>query len=587
MNKFVQITNSLTGENYAVAVLSDGWVKAFPVSEDSTEWANWVSSHCKCLDDISDSLSYDLQHELPQVINEVSSLRVKSLLSDDDFYAFTGLASESHVELVDAVNGHGRRYAVKNLSSIGVSESPTSLPLKAYTPSFRQTVINYKALSFRSENTFSEVAFEVKRSRALWDPDLGPSGGWRCPPGTQYGGFITDRFGRGCGGGALRRVGRALVNAGRGIDKLGARRDARRLNRAAERAQRGETRRERVGAAVRRGVGNVSNALERGAQRLVGEYQPRDYDPRTGRMRRRGVDAPEISRERRNAINSRLVEIRDELDDLADRPRNPANARRERQLVEENRRLRRERDGASPQRVSRVAPARERRRVIAPAAGERGRRQQGERPARKPVAERGRRNWRERAAERLVGEFEPREYKPGDKKRIKNRENRYANVSDAQLRRALANYSPKRAKPGETKEREARRRQERLEILQEMVNRGLPIPEQYKREVRQYRLKPQRRRRGDGLNRQGQAAVALERAAQRVERKPAGRATNGRNERRPGQRGVNIVEARRQGIREADEKLEAEKRKAVRKRPDGVSDKDWKDYKDYVRGLKN
>ena len=296
---------------------------------------------------------------------------------------------------------------------------------------------------------------------------------------------------------------------------MGARRDARRLERVAARAQRGENMRERVGEAARRGVARVSNALERGAQRLVGEYQPRDYDPRTGRMGRRRVDAPNIDLNRRAEINSRLIEIADELNDIVDRPDSPEINRRRRELEAENRRLRRERDGFAPVRVARVEPVQRRRRVVAPTA-QRQPRQQGPRPKRKPVAERERDGVMERAARRLVSDYQPGEYKPGDKKRIKNRRNRYDDASDRELARALRINGRDKARRGEGRDVEARRRQERLEILQEMVNRGLPIPEEYKREVKMYRLKPQRRKRGDGLNRQGRAAVALERAAQRV-----------------------------------------------------------------------
>lgn len=599
MNRFTTISNVITNEPYALVVLTSEHIKVFPLSESSSEWAQWANESCKSLDEVNESLNYSLQAEVPISFSHERLESCKSLIPEDIYAEVESFASFSQIELVDAVGGHGRRYAVKHLSDFEVLDSPTSLPLQEIAPSSRQSVINYKAMSFRAESTFSEISFEMKKSRALWDPDLGPSGGWRCPPGSQFGGYITDRFGRGCGGGALRRVGRALINAGRGIDKLGARRQARRLNRAAERAQRGENRRERIGAAARRGVGNVANALERGAQRLVGDYDPRDYDPRSGRMRRRGIDAPEIGRERRNAINSRLIEIRDELDDIADKPRTPGNLRRENELIEENRRLRRERDGASPVRRARTTPAPSRRRVVKPAAGERRQRQQGARPTRKPVAERGRENWRERLARRLVGEYKPDEYKPGDKKRIKNRKNRYADVSDANLRRALANRSPKRARPGEKRDVEARRRQERLEILQEMLNRGMDIPEQYKREVRQYRLKPQRQKRRDGeLGRVGRAAVGLERAAQRVERPRKPRTARNRREdrdvpnvgRRREERDtprVNVVEARQRNLREQDERLRREKAEAKKKRPEGVSDKDWKDYKDYVDSLEN
>lgn len=599
MNKVSVINNVISESTFAIVVMSKGAIICYPVTESAQEWTDWANENCKSFDEVKESLNYTLQCELPSSLNEYSVFEYKDLLSDETYDEIFAHAVDSSIELVDAVGGHGRRYAVKDLNASTYAPSATGLPLRDVASNSRQAVINYKAMSFRAENTYSQISYEVKKSRALWDPDLGPSGGWRCPPGSQFGGYITDRFGRGCGGGALRRVGRALVNAGRGLDRLANRRDARRLNRAAERAQRGENRRERIGAAARRGVGNVANALERGAQRLVGEYQPRDYDPRTGRMRRRGVDAPDISRERRNNINSRLIEIRDELDDLGGKPRNPANLRRENALIEENRRLRRERDGASPVRRARTAPAPSRRRVVKPAAGERRQRQQGARPTRKPVAERGRENWRERAARRLVGEYRPDEYKPGDKKRIKNRKNRYADVSDANLRRALANRSPKRARPGEKRDVEVRRRQERLEILQEMLNRGMDIPEQYKREVRQYRLKPQRQKRRDGeLGRVGRAAVGLERAAQRVERPRKPRTARNRREdrdvpnvgRRREERDapkVNVVEARQRNIREQDERLRREKAKAKKKRPDAISDKDWKDYKDYVDSLEN
>jgi hypothetical protein len=49
------------------------------------------------------------------------------------------------------------------------------------------------------ENFFrGAIEFEVKGVRAMWDPDLGPKGGWRCPPGTPAAGQWTNRFGTNC-----------------------------------------------------------------------------------------------------------------------------------------------------------------------------------------------------------------------------------------------------------------------------------------------------------------------------------------------------------------------------------------------------
>lgn len=515
MNKLVVISDIFSNETFGLVIYGDGETKAFPIADGSGDWADWCNQKNLSISEIREELGVHLQAEFARPLVDAEISNVGNILSADQFAEFKQLVSEPSIELVDAVAGHGRRFQAKAFTPSENSPSSVSVSLKAIKPQNRQSAINYKALSYRSESTFAQVGFEVKRARALWDPNLGPSGGWRCPTGTPYGGYITDRFGRGCGGGALRRVGRALVSAGRGIDKLGARRDARRLERVAARAQRGENMRERVGEAARRGVARVSNALERGAQRLVGEYQPRDYDPRTGRMGRRRVDAPNIDLNRRAEINSRLIEIADELNDIVDRPDSPEINRRRRELEAENRRLRRERDGFAPVRVARVEPVQRRRRVVAPTA-QRQPRQQGPRPKKKPVAERERDGVMERVARRLVGDYQPGEYKPGDKKRIKNRRNRYADASDRELARALRLNGRDKARRGEGRDVEARRRQERLEVLQEMVNRGLPIPEEYKREVKMYRLKPQRRKRGGGLNRQGRAAVALERAAQRV-----------------------------------------------------------------------
>ncbi len=160
-----------------------------------------------------------------------------------------------------------------------MSDCNTCQPLtKVLNPSmpqdYRQFMIEQKAAQYRATATQSAMPM-TKSVRAIFDPNLGPSGGYRCPVGTQFGGQVTDRFGRNCGRGILRRVGRGLMGMGQRLDNLAERRDRGRLDRAVRRRQRPN------------GVARAANALERGAQRLVGAYKPSDYKPGDGGRRSR------------------------------------------------------------------------------------------------------------------------------------------------------------------------------------------------------------------------------------------------------------------------------------------------------------
>jgi hypothetical protein len=144
---------------------------------------------------------------------------------------------------------------------------------------YRQFMVEQKAAQYRATSTRSAMPL-TKGVRAIFDPDLGPSGGYRCPQGTQFGGQVTDRFGRNCGRGILRRIGRGLMNAGQRLDNIGQQRDRNRLARAVRRREQPNR------------VGRAANALERGAQRLVQDYKPGDG----GRRNRRNLDGGPASR---------------------------------------------------------------------------------------------------------------------------------------------------------------------------------------------------------------------------------------------------------------------------------------------------
>lgn len=128
-------------------------------------------------------------------------------------------------------------------SFVRPNQSVVERPINGQGPELWRSSINYKALRFVRSKRIATLSFDLKAAAADWDPDLGPSGGWRCPEGTQFGGYITDRWGRGCGVGVFRRLLNTIGDAAEGVtnaapDRRRRSRDAnsrmRRLRRIAE-----------------------------------------------------------------------------------------------------------------------------------------------------------------------------------------------------------------------------------------------------------------------------------------------------------------------------------------------------------------
>ena len=163
-------------------------------------------------------------------------------------------------------------------------------------------ISNFRTKSFRTELNKSSIAYEVKRTRAVWDdalaiPGTDRRGGWRCPPGTRYGGQITDRFGRNCGWGVSRRLANEISDLGERLENVGERRRERRVARRNERV----ARRLVEGGRIERAARAVGNALESDVQNIE---QPRRQ--RTGAVQRRPRantirQVPQANRRRRSA----------------------------------------------------------------------------------------------------------------------------------------------------------------------------------------------------------------------------------------------------------------------------------------------
>ena len=128
--------------------------------------------------------------------------------------------------------------------------------------------VNFKALTFISEQTASTFNYEVKGVRALWDPSLSVPGtnrrgGWRCPVGTRYGGQITDRFGRSCGWGVARRIANQIADIGERLENIDDRKRNNRLAKRNARMQRFLARQEKPGL-LERGARGIAEALDGG-----------------------------------------------------------------------------------------------------------------------------------------------------------------------------------------------------------------------------------------------------------------------------------------------------------------------------------
>lgn len=193
-------------------------------------------------------------------------------------------------------------------------------------------VAAFKAKSFLAETDKASMSYEVKRTRATWDPSLripgtNRSGGWRCPTGTRYGGQITDRFGRNCGWGVARRLANEISDLGERLENVSDRRRERRAQRAV--GQAGAARRE---VAQRQGL--VERAAGRAARVLEGDNaQAAPAAPAAPRQPRQRRAA--LPRRRGNLRQSEAARMQAEIDqpgggasDVGRRPNAPAVRRR-------------------------------------------------------------------------------------------------------------------------------------------------------------------------------------------------------------------------------------------------------------------
>ena len=277
------IINDRTGKPYAVVGILAGGTEFYPIAESAVSWASWMTADFAAKKITKQQLAVTLDNSMsvegPMPVNRANKPKLDELIK-----------KAKKVPKVESDKDETEQTEEKSLVPV---ISIMDARLDNLEDSDWRNTVNFKAKSFLTDSNKSTFAYEVKRTRAVWDdalsiPGTNRRGGWRCPPGTRYGGQITDRFGRNCGWGVARRLANEISDLGERLENVGDRRRERRVNRRNERV----ARRLREGGRVERAARAVGNALE---SATPGERQPGLLERAAGRVAE-ALDTPSAPR---------------------------------------------------------------------------------------------------------------------------------------------------------------------------------------------------------------------------------------------------------------------------------------------------
>ena len=329
------VRDKLSGTPFAVLVSSNGGLRVFGASGQGYAWAQWAEKQ-NSLDSVLSSLDITLVHEkdvelstefidsIAKDFDQQTIGDMRSLAAQKSLLVFTNTKSDPEPDKTDfeEMNDFSEEEDVSNWPI-------TDAALASIDVAYKQIAINYKAKAFKVDTQRAGILLQVKGVRALWDPNMPGGGGWRCPDDTPNGGQFTNRLGRGCTFGMMRRIGRSLVaaslrdiskavddaanidlptvnRAGRALTSAADARDARLQNKFKNRAQRRARKLSEVKAKeqlkqgaitwrqayesldkdkTRRGRARIATALV--AKRMADDAAVRAFNSETRRQRRR------------------------------------------------------------------------------------------------------------------------------------------------------------------------------------------------------------------------------------------------------------------------------------------------------------
>jgi hypothetical protein len=226
-----------------VEILPDG-AQFHPVVAAAKSWSKWMADEYAGKKISKEELTVTLDN----------SMSLETTVSDSVVEELKNRSLTKPSEEIEKKDASAELVPVISLMDIQLSE----FPVEAW-----KNAVQYKAVAFIADQNKSSFTYEVKRTRAVWDPSLAVPGterrgGFRCPVGTRYGGQITDRFGRQCGWGVARRLANEISDLGERLENVGDRRRERRVTRRNERM----ARRLAQGGAIERGARAVGDALD-------------------------------------------------------------------------------------------------------------------------------------------------------------------------------------------------------------------------------------------------------------------------------------------------------------------------------------
>lgn len=299
------IVSDRNNKPYAVVGILAGGSEFIPIAESARGWSSWMNDEYATRKITKEQLVVTLDNTMsvegPMQVNRTTKPKIDELLRQS-----------KKPKIVQSIEEAKEEKSIEPVPVISLMD----VPLDYLENSDWKNTVNFKAKSFIADVNKSTFSYEVKRTRAAWDPTLSipgtdRRGGWRCPPGTRYGGQITDRFGRNCGWGVARRLANEISDLGERMENVG---DQRRVRRVARRNER-VARRLAQGGRVERAARAVGNALDftgqgaptqqrgngrqnRGAglvERVAGRVAnalDTNTSPRGGARQRRGTNAP-------------------------------------------------------------------------------------------------------------------------------------------------------------------------------------------------------------------------------------------------------------------------------------------------------
>lgn len=250
------IIKDKTGKPYAVVALLSGGTEFYPLAESSTTWASWMKDEYAARTITKQQLSATLDNSMdvegPVVANRANKVKIDELI-----------AKSKKTQEVEPIESAKEEKSAELVPVISLMDAR----LDYLENSEWRNAVQFKAKSFIADVNKSTFAYEVKRTRAVFDdslaiPGTDRRGGWRCPPGTRYGGQITDRFGRNCGWGVARRLANEISDLGERAENIGDKRRERRVSRRNERVGRRLAQGGRLERAAR-GVADVLDVTNR------------------------------------------------------------------------------------------------------------------------------------------------------------------------------------------------------------------------------------------------------------------------------------------------------------------------------------